>query len=132
MAFTPGSLISAPAGADLHASSHLIAKLDVNGKAVLAALPTDDIAGVLDMVPQGATGLCSIEHVSGTGTFEVIAGASIAKGAYLTVKNDSSGQAVTATQTAAGSQPSVRVFGRARVAANSGDQFEYERLFFLY
>src|SRR5436309_2346298 len=135
MSFTTGEWISAPAGADLHASSHLVAKLNATGQAILATAATDDIVGVLDNIQQAATaatsgGLVSIAHVSGSGTFEVIAGASIAKGAYLTTNG--SGQAVTATQTTAGSQPTVRVFGRARVAANSGDLFEYEKMFLLY
>jgi hypothetical protein len=131
MSQTVGNYISALAAADLHTSAHLIAKLDNTGKAVLASAATDDIVGVLDEVPQTATGSCTIAHISGNGTGEVIAGASsISKGAFLT--SDSNGKAVTATQTVGGTQPSVRVFGRARVAANSGDLFEYEKLFFLY
>lgn len=136
MAFNYGNLITALAGQDLHASANCIVKLDANGKAVLAAGPTDDIVGVIAEVQQAASGIAtsggsvSIAHVSGTGTNEVIAGATIAKGAFLT--SDASGHAVPATQTAGGSQPSVRVFGRARYAANSGDLFEYEKMYFLY
>lgn len=134
---TPGNYISAIAGADLHASGYLITKWDSSGNAILAAAATDDLVGVLAEIQQAAPvpqstsgGLVSIAVVSGAGTGKVIAGASISKGAYLT--SNSSGQAVTATQTAGGSQPSVRVFGRARFAANSGDLFEYEKMFFLY
>src|SRR5438128_1722479 len=136
MAQTQGNFISAPAGADLHASAHLIVKLDSTGKAVLATAATDDIVGVLEEVQQASSGVStaggsvSIAHISGSGTGEVIAGASISKGAYLTTNG--SGQAITATQTTAGSQPTVRVFGRARYAANSGDLVEYEKVFFLY
>ena len=136
MAQTQGNFISAPAGADLHASAHLIVKLDTNGKAVLATAASDDIVGVLEEVQQASSGVStsggavSIAHISGAGTGEVIAGASISKGAFLT--SNGSGQAVTATQTTAGSQPTVRVFGRARYAANSGDLVEYEKMNLLY
>jgi hypothetical protein len=137
MAQTQGNFISALAGADLHTSAHLIAKLDTNGKAVLAAAATDDIVGVIEESQQAGSGVStsgggvSIAHISGSGTGEVIAGASgISKGAYLT--SDSNGKAVTASQTAGGTAPSVRVFGRARVAANAGDLFEYEKIFLLY
>lgn len=139
MAQTQGNFISAPAGQDLHASAHLIAKLNATGQAILAALPTDDIVGVLEDIQQASSGVSvsggsvSIAHVSGAGTGEVIVGASaIVKGAYLTVANDGSGKAVTAVQTAGGTAPSVRVFGRARYAANSGDLVEYEKCYFLY
>jgi hypothetical protein len=136
MAQTQGNLISALAGADLHASAHLIVKLDTNNKAVLASAATDDIVGVLEESQQAGSGVStsgggvSIAHISGAGTGEVITGGSVSKGAFLT--SDSSGKAVTATQTTAGSQPTVRVFGRARYAANSGDLVEYEKMNFLY
>ena len=132
---TPGNYITAPVNSDMHANQYCVCKLDTNGNAVLAAAATDDIVGVIDEVPQPSAGsvsggLVTIAHVSGAGTGKVIAGGSISKGAYLT--SDSSGHAVGGTQTTAGSQPTVRVFGRARVAANSGDVFEYEKMFFLY
>ena len=132
---TPGNYITAPVASDMHANQYLICKLDSNGNAVLAAAATDDIVGVLDEVPQPAAGsvsggLVTIAHVSGAGTGKVIAGGSISKGAYLT--SNGSGQAVAATQASAGNQPTTRVFGRARVAANSGDVFEYEKMFFFW
>jgi hypothetical protein len=136
MTYTVGNYISALAGADLHASAHLLAKLDSTGKAVLASAATDDIVGVIDEVQQAASGVStsggavSIAAINGDGTGEVIAGGSISKGALLT--SDGSGKAVTATQTTAGSQPTVRVFGRARTAANSGDLFEYEKFALWY
>lgn len=127
---TQGNFITAQASTDLSAKQYYIAKLDTNGQAALAASASDEISGVLDEVPQKATGLCSISHLSGNGTGKVIAGGSISKGAYIT--SDSNGKAVAATQTTAGSQPTTRVFGRARVAASTGDIFEYEKMFFLY
>jgi hypothetical protein len=136
MAQTQLNFISALAGQDLHTSAHLIVKLDPNGKAILAAAATDDIVGVLEETQQAASGIStsgggvSIAHVSGAGTGEVIAGASIAKGAFIT--SNASAQAVTAVQTAGGTAPSVRVFGRTRYAANSGDLVEYEKMYFLY
>lgn len=135
MAQTQGNYISALAGADLHASAHLIVKLNATNQAILATAATDDIVGVLEEVQQASAsttsgGACSIATINGDGTGEVIAGASIAKGALLTTNG--SGQAVTATQTAGGLQPTVRVFGRARYAANSGDLFEYEKIALWY
>jgi hypothetical protein len=136
MTYTVGNYISALAGADLHASAHLIAKLDTNGKAVIATAATDDIVGVIDEVQQAASGVStsgggvSIAAINGDGTGEVIAGAGISKGNLLTTNG--SGQAILATQTGGGSQPSVRVFGRARTAANSGDLFEYEKFALWY
>ena len=133
--FQNGNFITLPVNSNLSADQYCIVKTDANGNAVLAAADTDDIVGVLEEVPQPlagsiSAGLVSVAHISGNGTFKVIAGASISKGAYLTT--DANGHAVAATQTAGGSQPSVRVFGRARYAANSGDVVEYEKCFFLY
>lgn len=134
---TQGNYLTALAGANLSTSPYYIVKLNSTGQAVLTAAATDDIAGVLDdiqqssPVPQSTSGgLVSIAVVNGTGTFKVIAGASIAKDAYLT--SNGSGQAVTAVQTVGGTAPSVRVFGRARTAANSGDVVEYIKMFMLY
>lgn len=127
---TPGNYITAEASTDLSAKQYHVAKLDANGKAALATAATDAISGVLDEVPQGASGLCSIAHISGAGTGKVKAGGTIAKGAYITANAD--GEAVSATQTTAGQQPTVRVFGRAREAAVENDIFEYEKCHFLY
>src|SRR2546430_7192625 len=106
------------AGRRLQPSLIHLVKFASTGKAVLATAATDDIVGVLDEVQQAASGstsggAVSIAAINGDGTGEVIAGAGIAKGALLTTNG--SGQATTATQTTAGQQPSVRVFGRARV-----------------
>jgi len=134
---TQGNYITAKASADLSQKRYYIAKLDSNGNAALATSSGDEISGVLDDVPQAAAtsggsfaGLCSIKHISANGTGKVIAGGTIAKGAYIT--SDGNGKAVAATQTAGGSQPAVRVFGRARVAAVAGDVFEFEHCYFLF
>lgn len=128
---TKGNYITALAGADLHASGYYIAKLDSSGNAVLASASTDEIVGVIDQtqqagpVPQSTSGgEVTIAIVNGTGTGKVIAGGSITKDGYLTT--NSSGQAVTTTTTG------DRVFGRARYAANSGDIFEYVKMFFIH
>lgn len=136
MAQTQLNFISAPAGQDLHTSAHLIVKLNNTGQAVLASAATDDIVGVLEDIQQASSGVStsggavSIAHVSGAGTGEVIVGASIVKGAFIT--SNGSAQAITAVQTAGGTAPSVRVFGRTRYAANTGDLVEYEKMYFLY
>lgn len=134
---TKGNYLTTLAGADLHASGYCIVKFDTNGNAILTAAASDDIVGVLDSVQQSGPvpqstsgGPVSIAHVGGTGTGKVVAGASISARAFLT--SDANGHAITATQTAGGSQPTVRVFGRARYAANTGDLVEYEKMFFLY
>src|SRR5437763_5771133 len=122
---TKGNYISAEASVDLSTKQYYIVTLDANRKAALATGATDEIVGVLDEVPQKATGVCSIAHISGNGIGKVKAGASFSKGAYLT--SDGSGLAIAATQTSAGSQPTKRVFGRALEAANaSSDVVEYE------
>lgn len=127
---TPGNYITREAGADLSAKQYHIAKLTSN-QAVLATAATDEIVGVLDEVPQKSTGPVSIAHVSGNGTGRVSASAAISVGARLTATTD--GQAVTAVQTTAGQQPTVRVFGRALEAATAqNDVIEYEKCNYLY
>ena len=114
--FVEGSYISRQAGADLSEKIYHIAKTDSDGNVVLASAGTDAILGVIESpAKQGET--VSVAVVSGSGTFKVKAGGTITKDAYLTA--NSSGQAV-ATTTAGN-----RVFGRALVAAASGDVVEY-------
>jgi hypothetical protein len=133
---TQGNYITADSSADLRQKQYHIVKLDSSRKAALATAATDEISGVIAEVHAEGTnttnyGSVSIAHISGGGTFKVVASTSISKGAYLTATTD--GKAVTATQTTAGSQPTVRVFGRALEAANTdGDVIEYEKMFFLY
>lgn len=129
---TQGNYITSKTTADLRTKNYFIVKLDSSRNAVLASSSSDDISGILDEVPQGSQGgAVSIKHISSAGTGKVSCGAAISKGAYLTT--DANGQAITATQTTAGSQPTKRVFGRAlEAAAAQNDIIEFEHMFFLY
>lgn len=128
----PGSYLTREAGADLHTNQYCIAKIDSSNLAQLATAATDDIVGVLDEVPQGANGACSIEHVTGgNSTGKVKVGAALSRLTFITA--GSGGKAVAATQTTGGSQPSVRVIGRLLEASTAdGDIVEYEKMYFLY
>lgn len=128
-AFREGNYISREAAVDHSDNQYKITKLDANGKVVLAAAATDAILGVLETVGKAATTV-SVALVNGNGTFKVKTGANITVGAYLTTNG--SGLAITATQTTAGAQPTVRVFGRALATSVSGDVVEYEKKDFLY
>jgi hypothetical protein len=131
MSTTDGPYITAEAGADLHTNQYYIAKLDATNKAVLTSAAADEVSGILDDVPQGANGSCSIRHISASGVHKVRAGAAFSKGAYLC--SDGTGRAIAAVQTTAGSAPTKRVFGRARAAAAApGDIVEFEHCYFLY
>lgn len=128
--FRDGSYDSREAGADLSTKQYHIVKTDANGKYVLAAAASDNIRGVLANAPKSGES-ADVANLNGPGTFKVIAGATFAKDALLT--SNASGQAVAATQTAAGSQPTVRVFGRARSAATTiGDIVEYDKIALYY
>lgn len=125
MSVTQGNFITAAAGADLHGKEYYIVKFDTNNAVVLATAGTDEICGVIDEAPQGATGSVSVAHVSGAGTGKVIASTTISKRAFLTATTG--GKAVTTTT------PGNRVFGRARDAAlATNDIIEYEKMFFIY
>lgn len=128
---TEGNYITMEAGADLSAKQYYLVKQhSTPGQAVLAAAATDAILGVLDEVPQGASGAVSIAHVSGSGVGKVRAGGNITIGQYLTAT--SNGKAVAATQQTAGQQPTTRVFGRALEAGEDGKVIRYEKMNFLY
>lgn len=127
--FRQGDYDSREAGADLSTKQYYVVKTDANGKYVLAAAATDNIRGVLVNAPKSGE-TADVTNINGSGTFKVIAGGTITKDALLT--SDASGKAVAATQTTAGSQPTVRVFGRARAAAVSGDIVEYDKLALYY
>ncbi|WIE74491.1 capsid cement protein [Curtobacterium sp. MCSS17_007] len=127
--FRQGDYDSRQAGADLTAKQYFIVKTDALGQYILATGPTDNIRGVLANAPK-ATETADVANLNGSGTFKVLAGGTIAKDALLT--SDASGKAVTAVQSTAGAQPSVRVFGRARAAAAAGDVLEYDKLSLLY
>lgn len=121
----PGDYITAPAGADLHGKENYIVKFNGSGQAILATAGTDEIVGVIQEAPQGATGSVSIAHVSGSSTGKVIASTIIADRAYLTATTG--GKAIATTT------PGNRVFGRARgAAAATNDVIVYEKMFFIY
>lgn len=128
--FREGPYDSREAAADLSAKQYFVVKTDANGKYVLASAATDNIRGVLANAPKlGDT--ADVANVNGAGTFKVVAGAAFAKDALLT--SDANGRAIAATQSAAGAQPSVRVFGRARSAATAlGDIVEYDKFPLYY
>lgn len=123
-----GTSITALAGADLRGKECYIVKLttDTNGKstAVLAAAATDAISGTLEEAPQGATGLCSIDHISGGAIGKVKLGANTSKGAYLT--SNGSGLAIATTN--AGDS----VFGRLLHDGLQNEIVAYEKMFFRY
>ena len=104
-------------------------KLNGSGKAVACSANTDEIIGILMNCPASGD-TADILAINAQGSGKVQAGGTIAVGNYLCM--DSSGHAVAATQTTAGSQPTVRVFGRALTAAASTDLVEFECMFFLY
>lgn len=128
-AFREGNYISRETAVDHSANQYKLVKLDATNKIVLAAATSDAILGVLETVGKAGTTV-SVVLVNGSGTFKVKTGGAITQGQYLTT--NASGLAVAATQTTAGSQPAVRVFGRALATSVSGDVVEYEKKDFLY
>lgn len=127
--FVEGSYRSFKAGADLSDKAFYVVKTNTNGEVVLAGAATDAIEGVIETpVKQGDT--ASVAVVSGDGSFKVKISGAVAKGAYLAA--GTGGKAVAATQSTAGAQPSVRVFGRALAAGADGDVIEYTKCNFLY
>jgi hypothetical protein len=82
---------SVAAGADLSAKTHYIVKLDSSGNAVLASAGTDALVGVLQNYP--ASGEQAVYAFGGTA--KVVAGGTIAIGAWVTA--DSNGKAVATT-----------------------------------
>jgi hypothetical protein len=107
---------SVAAGADLSTSTHLIVKLNSSGAAVLAAASTDPIVGVLQNYP--SSGQQATYAFSGTA--KVVAGGTIAVGAWVT--SNSSGQAIATTT------PGDVIIGRyvGTAAAASGDLAEIQ------
>lgn len=109
------------------------------GQVVLAAASSDSIIGVMRNCPTATNSPYSgpfqtyadVHSINAVGTFKVQAGGSFSVGAYLTA--NSSGLAVAATQTTAGSQPTVRVFGQATQASTGAGQIvQYQCMNFLY
>lgn len=128
--------INFPSGNDFTSSGTLylppytVVKLNGSGNVVPVTGTTDAGIGILYNCPD-ANGTADILSFNQQGTGKVVAGGTIALNALITF--NSSGQAVTATQTAGGSQPTVIVFGRCVEAAASGQNFEFQSLSpFLY
>lgn len=101
-----------------------------SGALALAAANTDPVIGFL--LDEGAAGQnVMVRLLSAQGTLNAVAGGAVSANDLLTV--NASGQVVTATQTAGGSQPSVTVVGRALEAASgSGVIIEIEPMNIKY
>jgi Uncharacterized conserved protein (DUF2190) len=102
------------------------------GQVIPCTADTDDILGIIVNCPRAGIGdTADILSINASGTGVVATGAAVSIGNYLTM--DSTGRAVAATQTTAGSQPTVRVFGRALTAASTaGQTVEFQIAYFLY
>lgn len=142
--------INFPSGTDFTASGTVVAPTyqlvkfgssTTAGQVILAAASTDSIIGVLVNVPTStnspsslATGAspttAEVHSINAQGTFKVQAGGTIAANAWLTTNG--SGYAVTASQTAGGSAPAVRVFGQSIGTGVSGQIIEYQCANFWY
>ena len=96
---------------------------------VPATANTDPVIGILYNCPD-ATGTADVMSINQQGSAKVTAGGTITLNALVTI--NSSGQAVAATQTTAGSQPTVQLIGRATEAAASGQVFTIQTLNYLY
>lgn len=110
---------------DLSAATNLnkLVKFDAAnpGQIVLAAAATDQVIGtLLDTPGAGQTG--TVRLLSSAGTIPVQYGGTVAAGDILVA--NTSGQAVTATQTVAGSQPTQIIVGRAIEAGAAGENHE--------
>lgn len=129
------SRLNFPSGTDYTSSGttfnnpYLVVKLNGSGKVVTVTATTDPAIGVLYNCPD-ASGTAEVMSINAQGSAKITAGGTISATGLITF--NSSGQAVAATQTTAGSQPSVTVIGRALEAAVSGQVFAYQVLNFLY
>lgn len=108
---------------------YTVVKLDASGNVINVAATTDDPVGILYNCPD-ASGTADVLAVNQQGSAKIVCGGTISRGAYVTF--NTSGQAVAATQTAGGSQPAVRVIGRALEAGSTGKLIAIESLYFLY
>lgn len=101
-----------------------------SGALALAAAATDPVIGFLLDVGVANQNVM-VRLLSAQGTVNAVAGAAISANALLTV--NASGQVVTATQSTAGTQPSVTVVGRALEAASGAGQIiEIEPMNIVY
>jgi hypothetical protein len=111
------------AGEDLSGSRFVFVKLHTTQNQVVAATAaTDNIIGIVTNSPK--TGYeAAVTLLNGMGTMLITASTTISLGAKVTATTG--GKAVTATQTAGGSQPTVVVAGIALEAA-TGDGHQIE------
>ncbi len=115
---TEGNIKTFQSGANLNGKKNFIVKLDSGtNKVVLNASATTISLGVIENDPKNAKDSVSVRLMNANGTGKVIAGGSIAKGAYLT--SDSAGKAVATTTSG------NFVFGIALRAADAGDIVEF-------
>lgn len=100
-----------------------------SGQVVAATANTDDVIGfTMNSCEAGET--VSVRLINAQGTTKARAGGNISVGNYLTVDGD--GEVVAATQTTAGSQPTVTVVGQALEAGVDNDLIEILPMYFLY
>lgn len=116
MSFVDSKRRTYKAGSDLTNFQYMVAKLDSSGNAIPSTAATDKHIGVIEQnVPSGDYGV--VRLLQGDGTYNVIAGGTIAIGDLLT--SNSSSQAVATTTS--GDQ----LIGQALHAAVSGDLVEF-------
>ena len=129
------SRLNFPSGSDFtsggttYTAPNTVVKLNASGQIVPVAAITDDPIGILMNCPD-ASGTADVLSVNQQGSGKVVCGGTISRGALITF--NASGQAVAATQSTAGAQPTVRVIGRALEAGVSGQVIAFQSLFFLY
>lgn len=115
--FNTGRVKSKLAGADLSAKQYFIVKQDTaDDTVVLASAASDFLLGVLQNAPKQGE-LASVAVRSGQGTFKVVCGGSVTRGAKLT--SDSNGKAVVTTN--AGDH----IIGYALQAGDASDVIEF-------
>lgn len=108
----PNDSLTLEAAADLSTKQFYLAKLDANGKAVLAAAGTDKIIGAIEEPAK----LASAAKVNTGGVIKVVAGGAVAIGDDVT--SDANGKAITTVTVG------NRTIGIALAAAVLNDVFE--------
>jgi hypothetical protein len=134
--FQEGSTrLNAPSSNDFTASGttynapYIVVKFDANGAITPVTAITDEPAGIIYNCPT-ASGTADVLSVNQQGSAKITCGGNISVNQYVTF--NSAGKAVVATQTAGGSQPAVRVIGRALEAGSNGKVIAIQSLFFFY
>lgn len=129
------SRLSFPSGNDFtnggttFVAPYLAVKLNSSGQVVPATANTDKVIGILMNCPD-ANGTADVLAINQSGSGKITAGGSISVNDYITI--NSSGQAVTATQTAGGTAPAVHVIGQAVEAGSTGKVIAFISKDFLY